>query len=276
MNNGIPITEMPSAIFEAAQRRMWDCTVGFVRVEKTRNVERAILLGSGVLVRAGERRAILTADHVRNILSTTGRIGLVLSQSEETTNIDAGALAPNKLGRGTNDTEGPDLAVLHVAPLLAGALSSKKTFYNLSNRQDLLLGNAPDPHAGIWAANGFVEELTIPEASSTPEKTVTAFCQFAAFGGVENYQEREGHDYYDFPFEEAGDIPRNFGGVSGSGLWQFVLRYNASEEIEISDALLRGLIFYQEPFVGKRSALRGHAHKSIYLNVLSAVANGAT
>ena len=273
MPKEVPISEISDLIKRETIEQLWHFTVGFLRLETTPKGKDVTLLGSGILVKADNVAAILTAHHVTEVLPRQGRLGFILSTSEEKTTIDVTGINPIRIDRGEVDADGPDLAIVCLSTSVATSLNANKSFYNLDLRRDLLLNHPPDDHAGIWVAQGFVEELTSTDSRSNPRKTVKAFCQFGALGGVDSYEVRGGHDYCKFPMfeKDIGEKPKNFGGVSGGGLWQVVLRATEEGAISIDQLLLRGLVYYQDPFKEGASALRCHAHRSLYESAYAAI-----
>jgi hypothetical protein len=158
---------------------------------------------------------------------------------------------------------------------VAAAVGAKKSFYNLDSRKERLLTKPPPDREGIWIASGFVEELTRIDPSPRPYTKIKAFCHFGAIGGIDSYWRREPHDYFSFPIfrEDDSSLPEDFGGVSGSGLWQILLRERSDGSLEEGEYLLQGLTYYQDPYVHGKSALRCHGPKSLYSVVHAAIAS---
>lgn len=260
------ITDISREVLKSVTEYLWHFTVGFVAVERKAKKEEASLRGSGILVKANDTYAFLTADHVIDNLPRHGRLGLILSAKAEQTTIDIAGIEYRRIARGPDPKAGPDIAAIVLSSTIASAVTSKKVPYNLDTRREQLLTSPPNDREGIWIASGFVEELTQADPSPAPYETVKAFCEFGAVGGVESYYVQEPHDYFDFPLSHPPDsaIPHNFGGVSGSGLWHVLLRENKHGEFSAYQYILQGLTYYQVPYVEARSALRCHGPKSIY------------
>src|SRR5262249_13600351 len=75
----ILIRDLPNSFNHEVQRAIVHYTIAFVRDPES--VATARLAGSGVLVRVGETRAILTADHVIENLPRRGKVGLFLRRT---------------------------------------------------------------------------------------------------------------------------------------------------------------------------------------------------
>lgn len=272
------LSDIPKSILSEATQEHWHYTVGFIRLGITGRQQTAELLGSGVLVSARNQPAILTAQHVLRVLPKSGRLGLVLSEKEETTNIDVKGIDYVEIDRGQVDAEGPDIGFVRLSGAIASSIGATKSFYNLDKRKDALLKNPPCDRAGIWDAQGFIEQLTSVDTQANPRKMVKAFYQYGAFGGVNEYEERGKYDYCKFPIEhmEEDQKPNNFGGISGGGLWQIMLGTAEGGEVIVKESLLRGLVYFQDSFDEQgRSALRCHAHKSIYEHAYRVISKGS-
>lgn len=188
------LVDVPESVKKKAHREIWNYTIGFVRLGKTNNHETAELLGSGILVSAKNQKVILTAQHVLEILPKKGRLGLILTVKEEKPTIDVKGLHYVKIDRGKIDTNGPDLGFVRLSVSPASTLGAVKSFYNLDKHRERLLDNPPCDHAGIWGAQGFIEQLTSTKIRNTPKTLVKGFYQYAAFGGISDYEIRGKYD----------------------------------------------------------------------------------
>ena len=272
------LSNIPKSILSEATQEHWHYTVGFIRLGVTGRQQTAELLGSGVLVTAKNQLAILTAHHVLKVLPKSGRLGLVLSDKEEKTNIDVNGIGYVEMDRGQIDADGPDIGFVRLSDVVASSIGATKSFYNLDKHKEAFRKSPPRDDAGVWDAQGFIEQLTLVDTQANPRKMVKAFCQFGAFGGVKEYEERGKYDYCKFPLEdmEVDQEPSDFGGISGGGLWQIVLGETEEGEVKVKESLLRGLVYFQDPFDEQgHSALRCHAHKSIYEHAYREIANSA-
>lgn len=238
-------------------------TVGFVRVKDDDGFRVPYLLGSGVLVSAGSTKAILTARHVLDILPKTGRLGIFLTPGSELETIDTGGIARVEFPRGAVLSSGPDLGAMILAPTIASLIGAKKTFFNLDRHRDTVLTTPRGVHDGIWLAQGFLQEKT----TTTRESDGVNFhmYNFSAIGGPDEIVQVGDHEYVDYPvsFEARGTTPKDWGGMSGGGLWQIPLRLNA-DEITDGRPLLAGVLFFQHPTSDTTAGVRGHAWRSIY------------
>ena len=140
-----------------------DYSVGFIKSSPHEPTE-PVLAGSGTLVSANGFRAILTAQHVLTNLPTNGQIGLLTpmrfgSRIHRLT-VDTQHVHKIPIAKGDDDSQGPDLGLLVLAPADWSRLPTGKIFYNLSKRQDLILNKPPEDNRGAWAICGMVAERT--------------------------------------------------------------------------------------------------------------------
>jgi hypothetical protein len=222
-------------------------------------------LGSGVLVSVGQQRAILTADHVVHGLPTTGRIGLFLGRTSQPHTIDTRGISAGKIARGAQDSVGPDLGAVILAPQIAGSIAAKKSFFNLDTRRDWLLNNPPDLRDGVWFAQGFLEERTVVRPVHIEDGPTKYFYNFTGIGGSETSPRIGDHDYFEFPVRQTSrhEAPVSWGGMSGGGLWQVRLKREDGRLRHLSP-ILSGIMFYQHPTTPTECGVRGHGRHSVY------------
>jgi len=275
MNDIVLVKDLPCALKEAVVQDLTQYTVAFLRLKSASDGDLADLLGSGVLVSVGTKRAILTAHHVVEELPKAGRFGLFLDRTREPHTIDIQGVAVVKIGRGTDDAVGPDLAAVLLAPQVAGAIGVKKTFYNLHSRRHQLLNNPPDLRDGVWCAQGFLDERTVVAPDSGGLGATKYFYNFSGFGGPETSPQIGGHDYFDFPVSHEGraSSPASWGGMSGAGLWQVPLKRQLDVLVHLAP-LLSGILFYQWPTTETECGVRGHGRRSLYEVAYNCISNG--
>ena len=263
----IPITSIPADVLESISRRLSDYTVGFLRILDTPKGQDAGLLGSGTLVQVGRTYAILTADHVVEILPTDGRLGLILSRDLSQHTLDIQGLYYLRIARGNVDAEGPDLGAIILSPTIAATVGAIKSFYNLTYHRDHMLTEPPDIQEGVWFDNGFVEERTIQEEGRDRYSFIKGFYMLSGAGGPEDQPvERGNFDYISLPvvYGTKSEAPVSFGGMSGGGLWQVQLITGPSGKIKPKALLLSGVVFYQEKTINERGGIICHGRSSVY------------
>jgi hypothetical protein len=245
-------------------------TIGFVGTKHVSGRRVPHLLGSGVLVSANRKKAILTAGHVLDVLPKTDRLGLFMTPGSELETIDSSGLARVEFPRGSQESTGPDLGALILAPTIASSIGAKKTFVNLDRHRDKVLSATRGVHDGIWLAQGFLAEETI--LVHEPGGVHCYLYNFSAIGGPDEIIRVAEHEYVDYPvsFEARENCPVSWGGMSGGGLWQVPLSLTGDE---ITDAypILAGILFYQHPTSDTTAGVRGHAWRSIYGEAYDAI-----
>ena len=279
----IQIQDLPVPLQTKIVSRLGQHTVGFLRVPTLSKPPE--LLGSGVLVAVGSARAILTAHHVVEVIDALPekeRLGLLLEKTEQPQTIDTKGVALLKVGRGKNGS-GPDLGGVILARSIAGSIGAIKNFYNLDKRRDQMLHKPPDLKNGAWVAQGFIAEKTVVTPFPDGRGAGVVFHGDGLFGGPENVEEIGGYDYLDYPVSPLArqtppPLPRSWGGMSGSGLWQIPLRDNGGnlevENIDYDAPLLSGILFRQRKVDGEMW-IRCHGRKSVYQRVLDVLMQSA-
>ena len=239
--------------------------------------ENGQLLGSGTLVSIGDTKAILTADHVLEVLPET--VGLVFPTRYDNSpraaprlpvKIPMNHLEKKRVGRGDQESEGPDLGLL----VLPGPITSTKTFYNLSKRHTRVVEHPWPITSGIWVFVGAPAEWTEAAAPEAGFPGVQEQRGFMGLCSVENEYEQGGFDYLEFVanYNAAYEGPGGFGGCSGGGLWHMLVSRTEQGQIFIKnkDILLSGVAFWQSAIVadtGKRT-IQCHGRKSVYQRVI--------
>jgi predicted RecA/RadA family phage recombinase len=267
MEEFVQPADIPDSLKNEVVRRLAEHSVGFLRLEDTSHGRDAFLLGSGTLVAIGNTFAILTAHHVIQTLPRSGRLGVFLSPTFEPHSIDTGGLVYLKIARGDEDSVGPDLGAVILAPSIAGAIAAKKTFYDLEQRRDKLLYNAPDLGDGIWFVHGFADENTVVQPDDViGYGLVKSFYSFGGMGRPVSAFQIGDHDYFTVPISPTAPppVPKCFGGMSGGGLWQVPLERAKTGELVHRAPLLSGLAFYQEAVTNAGSAVKCHGRASLY------------
>jgi hypothetical protein len=265
MDQIILIKDFPPALLSAIAGQLAPYTIAFLRSDDRAAGHRVHLLGSGVLISVGKTRAILTAQHVLQVLPRTGRLAVFLERTREPHTIDTHGIAFVDIARGTQDSVGPDLGAVVLASRIGSAIAAKKPFYNLDAHRDRLLGSPPDLQDGVWCAQGFLAERTVVTTDPSEGGFTKWFYNFSGFGGPENSTQVDEHDYFEFPVshESRADAPVDWGGMSGGGLWQIPLKRQDEEIVPLSP-LLSGVLFYQQPTTDTQCGVKGHGRRSVY------------
>lgn len=272
MDDMILLKDLPDELVQSALQDIANYTIGFLRVVEGPGVRDAHLLGSGVLVSTGTKKAIATADHVVGVLPTDGRVGLILGRTTQPHTIDVSAMASVRIGRGHIASAGPDLATLILAPNIAASLSAKKSFFNLDTRRERMLNDPPDLRDGAWFSNGFLQEGTKVMPDPVEDGLTKYFYNFTGVGGPDSVDVADGFDYFDFPVNHHGRAvaPVDWGGMSGGGIWQVQLKRNGDRLTHLAP-VLAGIAFYQHPTSETVCGIRAHGRRSIYDNLVRAI-----
>ena len=271
----IQLGNLPSELIDAAMCEIRPYIVGFCTRKETPSGSVPQLQGSGTLIQVAGRYAILTAEHVVRELPKTGRLGLLLQPSRHDFTIDTNGLRYVSIARGDIDSEGPDLGAVILSSETASSIGAIKQFWNLTSHRDAMLQNPPILNSGFWIANGFPDTEKAIEADTEDGSRVMRYMNFNGVGGPREPWVVGDHDYYSFPVvpHDLYGIPRDFGGMSGGGLWQVEIRRPSGGEFSVVRKHLSGVVFYQVR-TAEDVALICHGRKSVYDFALDAIARG--
>ena len=217
------------------------------------------LAGSGTLVIVDGTHYILTAAHVwEDVLKHGSQIGLSMPEGishsfwlDVSAVTAAGLRAPNNIW----NEWGPDLVLLRIPPEYLGTIKAYKIFY------DLLRDGKVDftrDHAIVDMIIGAPYAL----GQFTPHHAEIAIAGLFTKGNL-RYHEHGGFDYLDcqlLPLEP--DNFKDFGGISGGGLWEISFYSSPSGMERIYR--LNGVAFYQlHTGDAEPRSIRCHGPKSI-------------
>jgi hypothetical protein len=271
MEETVLLKDLPRSLVESVVHDIANYTIGFLKVLETPTGVDADLLGSGVLVSVGSKRAILTADHVVDVLPKSGRIGLVLGRTTQPYTIDTGGIVCVRIGRGHSESSGPDLAAIVLAPQIAGAIAAKKLFFNLQTHAERVLNGPLELRDGAWFAQGFLQERTTVLPDPAEEGLTKYFYNFTGVGGPDTVQTADDYDYFDYPVSPVDRIeaPVKWGGMSGGGVWQVPIKNEGL--LTHGPVSLAGLMFYQYPTTETQCGIKAHGPRSVYGKALQAI-----
>ena len=269
-----------------------DSIIGIVRADKVRESKEpgpedfvAGLGGSGTLVSVPGVRAILTADHVLSgdhehpkLPEGFGLIVLPRLEQQCHRMVVEGA-SRIQIGRGTDPTKGPDLALIVLSPVDAAKLEAMgKVFYNLSKRRDRMLNNPPPLNeSSALILCGMVGEWTTDFRPDRRFEGAIHFCGLCGPVVLAGRREEETFDYLsvEVRYDHAYTGPKSFGGCSGGSLWQAILK-NQGGTVVIEELLFVGVPFYESGNDGGRGIIECHGRRSIYKAVIEALEHAAS
>lgn len=262
--------DLPRSLTQEAEHGITPCVIGFLQPDQPS------LLGSGVLVAVGGKRAILTADHVAERLKQEGRIDLISfgGTTPRVPVIVAAQFLFVRVGPGRGGRAGPDLAViLFKDEALASGLAAKQSFVNLDRRKAEALSPQADLRDGFWLTVGYVDEFTVRGPGDTPGSTKSGFGLLISLGGPKEIEGAGEFDYFECPVEyiPGQPTPKNFGGMSGGGMWRVPFTEDSEGKFAPLPPIFSGVVFFQDTN-DTGTTLRAHAVRSVYEQAYRAIA----
>jgi len=278
----IHISKLMPAV-EIARGDLSDWSVGFVKAITTsksgdKETFAGVLAGSGVLITANGLHAILTADHVLKALPKTGPVGLILLSRlglfDHQFLLQMDYVQKITVARGSDEAAGPDLGLLVLPRSDVARLESRKLFHNLDKRKIKMLAEASADKIGPWIMCGLVGEMTENTTPLAGMSTAIAFKGLCGPVVVTRVRHDEKFDYFsvEVNFGKGRGLPESYGGCSGSGLWRLVLG-EKNGALTVEEIHLGGIAYYESAPHGDRKYIECHGCKSIYENVVAAMAD---
>jgi len=256
--------------------------VGLVKLEANTMPQDAQLAGSGTLVEIDGTYAILTADHVIESLPKTGELGLILptlppAQLHRLT-IPMKSIEKFCVARGSNESDGPDLALLILPQSHLGIIKAIKSFYNLLKRRNRVLENPPPINVGFWVLSGMAHEATVDVPPEGGFGRVKVFRGYYGEGVVEAEYLANGYDFLEFKakYNETYEGPGSFQGFSGGGLWHLLISKSEDGKLLVTDEILSGVAFYQSPIEEQERTIKCNGRLSIYQKVIDLIKQRAS
>ena len=199
-------------------------------------------------------------------------LGLLVLESEHRMEFKCKYLQSIKIGRGSDEFEGPDLSFIVFPENEAAKVKPYKQFFDLSVYQDNMLKNRPDPHIGIWFIWGIPDEYTeLLESDKGLGEIMSLTGGSMLVGPNREYMNGE-YDYIepDIDYNGPEKPPDSLGGISGGGLW-FIPIKRSGNTLEPAEFILSGVAFYQSEIKNSKRFIKCHGILSIYQHVYKSV-----
>jgi hypothetical protein len=229
----------------------------------------AVLVGSGTLILIGEKYGILTAQHVIPILRRSDTLLISIASYRHRCEVDIKNVDFIELSNDSNNEKRPDLAFVLLRGSELDNIKAKKSFWNMSYWKSKVLSDPSCPKSSLWIISGHPEAYTKTEGPS--ERAIEAKCFRNMLGYTcikREFMEGE-FDYFETGifYKTETNIPKDFGGVSGGGLWQIPISESQDGTVQANGSVLLGVAFKQTDIVGNKTEIICYGRHSIY-NVL--------
>jgi hypothetical protein len=244
-----------------------------IRSHSTSFIVNSALIGSATFVRIGKHAGFLTAKHVwERLCELTDKdpmIGIQLYLRRHGFFIDRTKLVPLFETKRKTKAFGPDLVFLKIADVDLGPIeASEKVFLNLSKTAMNRYRQAAS-RFGFLIISGFPEAMTKPRVSVAPNARLLGLFNLGMMVAKTRSRRKWTYDYWEMQ-TEVGTQPRDYGGVSGGGVWRVVLQKKLGEPVlaaRIQSISLCGVAFYQSDVKAGWRFIRAHGPDSVYVRL---------
>jgi hypothetical protein len=231
--------------------------------------------GSGTLVSCHGLYGILTANHVAQLLDITkGDFMLCARQTPDSITIRSNQYRHVVVGKHHSNRGllGPDLSFIEIIdPELLSRLKGAKSFHPLE--ENLIPPfEAEQLKEMVWIVSGAPDESKEP--GTLREKPLTTYTLSHMAVQYHSVRHRNGFDYFRMRTTHGADgYPKEYGGVSGGGLWVLGMNPDTHE----TEGILQGVIYYHYRLSKKStdSILIAHGVNSIYECLVKAVSHNS-
>jgi len=238
------------------------------------------VIGSGVLASIEGRRGILTCGHVAEQYNEVCQIGLarlivgaqqrrrVDITDAQTIIVQSHETRTDKQGPDNWTEDGFDLAFTYLNPDVADSVAAQSVFLNIEkNRERIESGQPINGHA-VDVVFGLVDEY-----SGKPFIENDRF--ISPMRGVIYRGKMQSGQYGLLRFqtidEDPEKLPKNFGGLSGSGLWRIHFVDQGEGKFEIIEKRLCGLASWQVDKKNNKGAVVGQGWDRVDQGLIPAV-----
>ena len=217
------------------------------------------LAGTGTLFATRGSHYILTARHVwEEKLKSADKIGIGIEEDiANRFSVDRSVLVPCGPARPSAwDEWGPDMTFLRIPDGLVGSINARRVFYNPTVDGVAI----PADPVELWLLIGTPEDLgTFTSAKSEAQ----VYGRFVDPRDIA-YNTRDQLDYLDVKIDtSSADTPRDFGGMSGGGLWRVEVYCSCSTGKIDWARSLEGVAFWEFPIENNIRVVRCHGPQSI-------------
>lgn len=266
------IKDLPTSLIDEVCDRLSNYVVGLSLIKLDGNNETLTFIGTGTLLKIKNWYCILTANHVLGLITKDGKLGIMVSFKGDLKRLilDIENLNICTIAKGDDDSKGPDIGIIILPDTEIGYIKSEKVFFNIDKRREKIILEPPEIDTGAWFILGIpgeTEEILKPEKGY---KVIKGYQSLCGTGGIDEEYQIDNFDYIEMTVEydlDPTNLPDSFGGLSGSGVWQILLKKEPDGEISVSEYILSGVVFYQSSLENNIRVLKCHGRKSVYQQV---------
>jgi hypothetical protein len=269
----VTIGDLPDSFMDVVKQEFVDFSVALARV-RDGAAGTFTPLGSGVLVKKGDRFGILTARHCLHACTPAVQLGAsggdtlaLMLRGGRCLLVRSYEAIEHLLVTPKSEEFGPDLTFIEILPgTLLASFKAIGSFWPLNRHPDEIIGE----FGGIGTLIATIGFPEVDYHTQIDGQNIHHSARHMAYiGGIGEGDvfERNGWDYVEANCDYSGspDLPHTFKGVSGGPIWGMRTRKHKSDgHFSIEKFALIGIVFYETSKRRNVRRLRGHFIKSIY------------
>ncbi|HEY1718818.1 MAG TPA: hypothetical protein VGH42_11085, partial [Verrucomicrobiae bacterium] len=231
-------------------------------------------IGSGILVRKGNRFGILTARHCIHEPGPELRLGpsgsdvlILVLQRGRNLLVQAQDVIEHPLAIPKSEEYGPDLAFIEVLPgERLNSLKAIGSFWSLDKDPDKIASSF-GKLGTLLATIGFPGVHYNTKIDGNTIRHQIRHMAYYFIIGPGDVFERDGWDYIEnmCDYSPSSELPASFAGMSGGPIWGLHFDVDeVNEQFKLTEFALLGVSFYQTAIENNERKLRAHYINSIY------------
>ena len=245
---------MAEDLLDAIRDQLANFAVGLVRrVEGTGSK----VVGSGVLVSIEGRRGILTCGHVAEKYDKLNEIGLarLIAGTKQNRIVDIADAHHIIVHSSDKWTEVDlDLAFTYLNPKIADSIAAQSVFLNIEKNRERIEGEQPTNGYCVDVMFGLVDEYS---GEPVIEGGTFVSPMRAVIYRGKMHSDNNALLRFQTIDDDPKKLPKDFGGLSGSGLWRIHFLDHGAGKFDITEKRLWGIASWQIDKQNNRGAIVG-------------------
>ena len=178
------IRDIPKDVDDSLADGLRRYCIPFLTLDENKSSDELKPIGSGTLVRVGDRHYILTAAHVWTRVKKSEQIYFHITEGHAAFSIERNHLSAQCISESEYTEWGPDLALLKLPLADVSTMEARKSFLNLQKQRCESQKHPSQIEKILWAVMGMVKEFSSVERRSEEHAVITNVRLNAYVGGI--------------------------------------------------------------------------------------------